>query len=189
MGKITIISALFSNDVINNRGRFPWNFSEYRNAFIEVMKTGNYILTDKSTSNIRKKLLDDCEREFMSIDPSEVEETIKNLSGKDVFIFGGKGLYESSSKLVDTLMLARINYGGNEGEIKINPNSPRYSDAVVGKKRLEEDLKRKKERNLGEDIGLRFPINYKNQNSWKLIQESENRFNDHRYFDVYKKIA
>lgn len=177
--KTGIISTIFNNGIINNLGRYPWIFQSYREDFKKMMQNADYIITDPSTSEARKELLSYCERPIEIVNGNSIEmlNTLKKIGGKKTFIFGNKNLYKSSLEFIDTIILTIINNMGHEGALQIDKTKQKYQNRKGGKL-----MEKVYERDLGEKVGTRFPINYTNKNIWKQKGEPVVKRADLSYF-------
>ncbi len=135
---ISIIAAVADNNIIGIKNGLPWDLPEDLKRFKEIT-TGKTVLMGRNTflsiMDILKKPFPGRTNVVISNQPddvvpdgvllySDLEQALKDLSGKDVFVVGGAMIFSQMINRVDKLYITHI-HKSPEGDVsfpKIDPN-------------------------------------------------------------------
>lgn len=135
---LSIIAAVADNNIIGIKNGLPWDLPEDLKRFKEIT-TGKTVLMGRNTflsiMNILKKPFPGRTNVVISNLPNDVvpegvllyndlEQALKDLSDKDVFVVGGAMIFSQMINRVDKLYITHI-HKSPEGDVsfpKIDPN-------------------------------------------------------------------
>ena len=122
---ITIVAALSRNGIIGVNGKLPWHNKEEIQHFKQLTTGKTVIMGRKTFESIGKPLANRrnvvVSKTLKNIEGAEVYRSIEEALSKvetngEVFVIGGREVFEQTIKLADKMHLSCI-YGNFEGDV------------------------------------------------------------------------
>ena len=138
---ISLIVAMDKNGLIGKGKKLPWNIKEELKFFKEITM-GKYLLMGENTYNslpvklVGRKIIvlsyEEKDLGFKTINDFKYIENIFKKSKNEIFIAGGKSIYEQFYKKADTIYISIIkkNY---KGDVFLNLDLTDYKKNVYKK--------------------------------------------------------